>query len=142
MPANRSPHRTRIHRVADQIRRELSDLLGHKVADPRLNGGLINDVEISKDLAYARVFVIVPAGGDKAAMIEGLEAAAGFLRRELAQRIRLRVVPKLTFTIDDTMEQAARIESLLSEAGMGGARSGSSVEEGRVEGTLGEENTP
>ena len=91
-------------------------MLSREVADPRLHSVLVSDVEVSKDLSHARIFVVAPADRDSSETMAGLQAAGGFLRRQLSQRIRLRVVPKLNFVFDDTMDKGARIDALLAAA--------------------------
>lgn len=107
---------SRARRVADQVRRELAQLLARDVADPRVANVTINDVEMSVDLAHARIFVAFPADDDPQVTMAGLDAASGFLRRRLAPEIRLRVVPTLKFIHDTSMDNADRIEQLLAAA--------------------------
>ena len=76
---------TRARRVGDQIRRDLAELISREVADPRVRGALVSDVEVSRDLAHANVYIICPADNDSAACLEGLGRANGFLRRRLAK---------------------------------------------------------
>jgi ribosome-binding factor A len=107
----------RTERVNDLIRDELSDLLLREVRDPRL-GGLISitQVEVSPDLANARVFVSVMAdAAEQQEAIRALNAAAAFFHRELKKRIDIRRVPFLTFKLDTSIEQGARILSLINE---------------------------
>lgn len=106
----------RPRRVGDQIRRELAELLAREVADPRLSGVVINDVEVSRDLANARIYFVTPTGSVPEQVVDGLRAATGFLRRALAGRLRLRIVPQLRFERDTTMDSAERIEQLLAAA--------------------------
>lgn len=106
----------RPRRVGDLIRRELAELLAREVADPRLAGVVVSDVEVSRDLAHARIYVFVPTGSEAEQVMAGLRAAGGFLRRALAPRLRLRVVPHLHFDQDTSMDNADRIDALLAEA--------------------------
>ena len=103
-------------RVADQIRRELGDLLLREVSDPGLAGLVISDVEVSRDLAHAKVYYLAPGGADPAEREKALARAAGFLRRKLGERLRLRLVPELVFRPDTTLDTASRIEHLLETA--------------------------
>lgn len=83
----------------------------------------LSGVEVSRDFSHARVFVSVI--GDDAVVeeaIEGLEHAAGFFRRELGRRMRLRVIPQLHFIHDTSMEEGAHIEELLAKAARGTPR--------------------
>ncbi len=108
---------SRTLRVAEQIRRELAELIRNEVKDPRVGMVTISDVEVSKDLAHAKVFFSVLGNeSDAAASAEGLHRAAGFLRRELGKVMRLRVVPELRFVYDDTQERGTRLSALIDRA--------------------------
>jgi ribosome-binding factor A len=107
----------RTERINDLIRDELSDLLLREVNDPRLSGLIsITHVDVSPDLNNARVFVSVmdDAERQKEAMT-ALNAAAAFFHRELKRRMQIRRVPFLTFRLDTSIEQGARILSLMEE---------------------------
>jgi ribosome-binding factor A len=105
---------SRARRVGDQIQRELSTLLSREVSDPRVYGTTVSEVEVSPDLGHARIFVTVPLGGDSATVMEGMNAANAYLRRGLAARLRLRVMPTLKFIEDTTMDNAEHIAHLLA----------------------------
>ena len=107
---------TRARRVGDQIRRELSQMLARSVADPRVEGVMVSDVELSRDLAHATVFVFCPMGSNQAECLSGLQSASGYLRRQVAREIRLRHVPQLHFKIDDTLDHAAHMDALIARA--------------------------
>ena len=98
-------------RVATLIRNILSTLLMTEVTDPALESVTDTDVKIDREFEYADVYVY--ALDDQAEVMAGLARANGYLRRELAQRIRLRNVPVLHFHWDATMERGERIDSLL-----------------------------
>lgn len=98
-------------RVATLIRNILSTLLMTEVTDPALESVTVTDVKIDHEFEYADVYVY--ALDDQAEVMAGLARANGYLRRELAQRIRLRNVPVLHFHWDVTMERGERIDSLL-----------------------------
>jgi ribosome-binding factor A len=107
---------SRTARISEQLRRELSALIQREVKDPRVGMVTITGIEVSKDLAHARVyFSVLPneavKPGDTGA---ALNHAAGFLRHALAHRLALRAVPALRFIYDETPEHAARIEALLT----------------------------
>lgn len=104
-------------RVADQIQRELAVLIRDQVKDPRMGMVSISGVEVSRDMAHAKVYVSVL--GDEQAAADSLEAlnhAAGFLRRELGRSMRLRTVPQLRFIHDRSLEEGARMSALIDEA--------------------------
>lgn len=104
----------RTERVADLIRRELSDLFMNKMRDPRMGFVSITDVEVSPDLGHAVVFLSSLDGAEKRIeIVKVLSNAAPFLRRELAPRLGLREVPTLRFVYDESIERGARIEDIL-----------------------------
>ena len=107
----------RSRRIAEQIQRELSDIIRLELKDPRVGMITITDVEVSQDHAYAKVFFTVL--GDAAKVEEtvfALEHAAGFLRSQLARRIKLRIIPQLQFKYDASVERGARLSQLIDAA--------------------------
>jgi ribosome-binding factor A len=104
----------RQERVSERIHHEISDLLQNEIRDPRLAYVTVTGVEISPDLQLATVFVT--ALGDheaRAAAVTALEGAAGYIRRELAQRLQMRVTPAVRFVLDESWERGARLDALL-----------------------------
>jgi ribosome-binding factor A len=107
-------HSKRQKRVADQLREILSELLTTEVRDPRLEGVTVMEVEVDRELMYATVYVSSLAGDDaRDSVVDALESARGFLRRELGKRMRLMRTPELRFSWDETMAYGDRIERLL-----------------------------
>jgi ribosome-binding factor A len=107
----------RSQRVAEQVQRELAALIRREIKDPRVELVTVTAVEVSKDLAYAKVFV--SSLGDtqpRADLITALTHAAGFLRHELGKALRLRIIPELRFVYDETQERAAKLEALIARA--------------------------
>ena len=108
----------RIQRLNDQLRDEISQLiLRGEVKDPRVNTFLsINRVEVTNDLSYAKVFVssFLP-DGDLKHGVSGLNAAAGFIQREIAKKLRIRQFPKLTFVVDSGMKAGFKMVQKLNE---------------------------
>ncbi len=87
-----------------------------ELADPRLSGISITDVKVDRELAFADIYVSAVEGHERAKeVIAGLEHASGFLRRALAERVDLRVFPRLRYHWDPTPERADHIERLLAE---------------------------
>jgi ribosome-binding factor A len=106
----------RLARLNEQLRRELSDLIQRQVRDPRVGHVTITGVDIARDLGSARVFVRVQGTSDERDVsLEGLTAAAPFLRTELGRVLHVRRVPELRFQPDRSYEHAQRIEQVLSE---------------------------
>jgi ribosome-binding factor A len=110
------PSGLRLQRIADRIRQEISDMLIREINDPRLKLIYITDVKVDKELAYADVYVSALEGHTRSAeILAGMESASGFLRRALADRIELRVFPRLRFHWDPTPENADHIEKVLAD---------------------------
>ena len=112
------PDDRRIHRLNDQIRDELAELLSREAKDPRLFGGIISitGVQTAPDLSTCRIFVSI-LGDEKEAeeTFKHVQRAASFFRRELAARLNLRRTPELDFRLDRSIAAGARIEELLRE---------------------------
>ena len=107
----------RLRRVADQIQRELSELLRAELRDPRVGMITLTGVEVSPDLAYAKIFFTTLADAESLTRIEaGLEQAAGFLRVRLGRRLRLRVTPEIRFMHDASVERGVRLSQLIDAA--------------------------
>ena len=111
----------RIERVNTLIRRELSELIQRQLRDPRITGFLsVTAVETSPDLKYAKIYVSgMDVEGDTKVVADVLNAAAGFLRTELATKIRLRRMPELSFFWDSSIERGDRILRLIDEVNKG-----------------------
>lgn len=105
----------RLKRLNEQLKRELSDLIRTRVRDPRVGTVTITGVDVAADLGSARIYVRALEGEDLEASIEGLHAAAPFLRTELGRILRVRRVPELRFQVDRSYGAARRIEQVLSE---------------------------
>jgi ribosome-binding factor A len=107
----------RIERVNHLIRQEVSQLLQRQVKDPRLGSFVtVTEVATSSDLKYARIYVSrIGSGDEKQETLDGLAAAAGFLRNELAKRLELRRIPELRFQWDNSIERGARLLDLIDE---------------------------
>jgi len=107
---------SRTDRIAEQIKRELATLIRNHVKDPRVGMVAILDVNVTKDLAQAKVyFDTLDAESHKDCEI-GLNRAAGFLRRELGRTIQLRATPSLKFIYDDTELKANQLSHIIDKA--------------------------
>jgi len=106
----------RSERVAGQIRRDLAKLIQTEIKDPEVGFISLSDVEVTRDLSHAKVFIKVfnPETADTS--IKALRRAAAFLRRRLGQELRLRHVPELHFVHDDSVEQGSHIDELIAKA--------------------------
>jgi ribosome-binding factor A len=107
-------------RVSELVHIRLSNLLERKIKDPRLDMVTITDVVVTPDAARADVYFSA-LGGEEAQedAQEGLESAAGYLRRELGRELRLRNIPELVFHYDRSVERGERISAILDELGLG-----------------------
>lgn len=108
---------SRSRRVGEQIQRELAELIQRELSDPRLGMVTVSAVEVSRDLAVAKVyFTVLNPGHDVKQTLDGLNHAIGFLRRELGRRMKLRVVPELRFQYDSSIEEGSRLSALIDKA--------------------------
>ncbi len=105
----------RNRRVAEQIRQELASILLREMKDPRVAGVSFTACDDTTDLEHAKVW-FTRYGGNHEGAREGLTRAAGFLRSELAKRMSLRTVPKLSFVYDASIERGAHLSELIDKA--------------------------
>jgi ribosome-binding factor A len=106
----------RPQRIGDLIQRELSDLLAREVRDPRVGMVTITSVDVSPDMSHAKVFFTLLEKSNLEAVMEGLSRAAGFLRSQLARRVKLYSIPELRFQYDESVERADRLSRLIDAA--------------------------
>ncbi|MEE9222019.1 MAG: 30S ribosome-binding factor RbfA [Nitrosomonadaceae bacterium] len=108
---------SRTLRIADQIQRELADLIRNELKDRRVGMITLTDVEVSQDYAHAKIFyTTLGSKEDNFLTDKGLEHATGFLRSQLSHRLRLRVVPQLHFIYDESVERGIRLSQLIDKA--------------------------
>lgn len=106
----------RPERLAEAIKKEVSEMLTEELKDPRIGFCSITSVEVSKDLRYANIYISVfGEAAERQASLEGLKKAHGFIRGELAKRIRLRYTPEITFKLDESIERGTRLIALMNE---------------------------
>ena len=108
MPANRTA------RINEEFLRTMTAILPD-IKDPRVKDCFVSVLrcEVSSDMKYAKVFISLLGEGDPKALLKGLESSAGFIKREIGQRMRLRAMPELRFVIDDSIEQGAKMSELM-----------------------------
>ncbi|KON79740.1 30S ribosome-binding factor RbfA [Azoarcus sp. PA01] len=107
---------SRSQRVAEQIRRELAELIRLEVKDPRVGFITLTDVEITPDYAHAKVFFTSMKGEEGLdEILTGLRRASGFLRRELGKRVRIHTLPELHFNYDSSVERGSRMSQLIDQ---------------------------
>ena len=106
----------RAKQVAEQMKKELSDIISRRIKDPRVGFVTVTDVEVTGDLQQAKVYISVL--GDekkKEESLIGLNKAKGFIRSEIGKRIRLRKTPEISFEFDQSIDYGNRIETLLNQ---------------------------
>lgn len=113
--ARKSATPNRAFKVADQIQRDLTELIARELKDPRVGMVTIQAVEVTPDYAHAKVF-FSQLQGDPEQTLEGLSQAAGFLRAGLFKRLHIHTVPTLHFVFDRTTERAADMNALIAQA--------------------------
>jgi ribosome-binding factor A len=113
--ARKSSKPNRGFQVADQIQRDLAELIARELKDPRVGMVTINAVEVTPDYAHAKVFFSLLTGNPEETLA-GLNTAAGFLRAALFKRLHIHTVPTLHFVFDRTTERAADMNALISKA--------------------------
>ncbi len=111
---------SRSQRVSQQIQKEVAIILQREVKDPRIGMVTVSGVDVSRDLAYAKVFVTLlnNEGNDDGVQesLEGLKEASGYIRQLLGKALRLRIVPELQFAYDNSLVEGLRMSGLVSKA--------------------------
>jgi len=115
MPARKSATPNRAFKVADQIQRDLTELIARELKDPRVGMVTIQSVEVTPDYAHAKVYFSLLVGDPEQTTL-GLNQAAGFLRNGLFKRLHIHTVPTLHFQFDRTTERAADMNALIAKA--------------------------
>jgi ribosome-binding factor A len=106
----------RAHRVGEQMKKELGEIIGRKIKDPRIGFVTVTDVQVTGDLQQATVYISV-LGDEKQRenTLLGLAKAKGFIRSEIGQRIRLRKTPEIIFEFDESIDYGNKIDTLLHQ---------------------------
>ncbi|WP_374384430.1 30S ribosome-binding factor RbfA [Dongia sp.] len=105
-------------RIGEELRHALAEIIAdNSLSDPDLVGRMVTvtSVKISPDLRNATIFILPFGGGDAEIVVRALNRAAGYFRGELAHAVEMRVSPQLRFKIDDSFDEASRIEKLLHD---------------------------
>ena len=112
-----SPTNHRHERVGEEIAHEINAMLAGELKDPRLEGMVVvSEVRVQPDMKHARVFVSMRGSSkEQTDAIKALEHAAGYIRSEIIERLQLRRLPELHFTLDLSQEHVERIEQLLRD---------------------------
>ncbi len=107
---------SRNQRMAEQIRRDLSEIIRDELKDPRMGFLSLTEVRLTKDLSQALVFASILEQDKQQETMDTLHRAAGFLRSSLAERMRARTVPVIKFIHDDSLQKGAEMEALIQKA--------------------------
>ena len=107
---------SRSKRMAEQLRRELAEIVRDEIKDPRLGFVSFTEIRMSRDLSHAVVYCSVLNSESQDEAIEVLNHAVGFIRKEIARRIRARIVPTLKFVADESVIRGEAMDELISEA--------------------------
>ena len=108
---------SRAQRIAEQIQREMAELIRLELKDPRVGLVTITGVEVTQDYEHAKVFFTLLGEAQQAAdSLVGLQRAAGFLRSQLSRRMQLRIIPQLHFIYDESVERGIHLSKLIDEA--------------------------
>lgn len=110
-------NKRRISRISEEMRKVISELLSRGIKDPRISPlTSVTKVEVTNDLSYAFIYVSVLGNDeDKANTIKGLQSAKGYIKREIGNRIDLRILPELVFRLDESIEQGIYISQLIDK---------------------------
>ena len=110
MPKNE----TRLNRINEELKKELSQVLNYELKNPNVTGMLsVTKVKITPDFKYAKVYVSILNSKNIKKTLEGLKESSGFIRSRLAKTVNLRITPELYFEIDDSLEHGAKIDAIL-----------------------------
>ena len=104
----------RTRQLDETVKQALAEIIERQVTDPRLEFVTITGVSVTRDMRYCTVFVTAHGGPDRYAdVLEGFESAKGRIRALLGERVRMKFLPELTFEVDDSVDEGARIDSAL-----------------------------
>jgi len=106
----------RANRVAEQMKKDLGEIVNQKLKDPRIGFLTITDVDVTNDLQQAKIYVSVLGDEeDKEQTLAALDNASGFIRSEIGRRIRLKKVPEIQFLFDEAFEYGTKIDAILRD---------------------------
>ncbi|MDD3114109.1 MAG: 30S ribosome-binding factor RbfA [Anaerovibrio sp.] len=104
----------RIEKIQELMKQEISQIILQEVKDPRIGFVTVTQVEVSRDLSYAKVYVSIMGDDEQITKCwKGLNSSLGFIRREVGHRIRLRIVPELRLMLDKSLDYSDNIQKLL-----------------------------
>ena len=107
---------TRLGRINEELKKELSKIINYELKNPNITGMIsVTKVKVTPDLKYAKIYVSILNAKDKDKTMDGLKESSGYMRTKIAKNINLRITPELVFEIDDSLDYAERIDTLLEE---------------------------
>jgi ribosome-binding factor A len=116
-------NKTRMSRVGEEIKKELSIVLQRGLKDPRIGFVTVTDVEVTSDLQLAKVYVsIFGSEEQRRDSLAGLQKAKGYLRTEIGRRVKLRHIPDFVFKLDESIDYGSKIETILREISTDGEK--------------------
>lgn len=105
----------RTRRIAEEIRKVVSNMLISGIKDPRITSMVsVTDVEVTNDLSYAYVYVSI-LGGDEESTLTGLKSAVNYVRREVSRNVKLRHTPQIIFKVDDSIKKGMYMDNLIKQ---------------------------
>lgn len=108
--------RVRVQRVAEQMKKEIAEVIRTEVKDPRIGFATITRVDVANDLQFAKVYVsVLGEEQSRQQTMDALQRALGFIRGEVSRRLRMRVAPELSLRLDESGEYSAHIEGMLRQ---------------------------
>lgn len=105
----------RSDRIADQIHKDVVNILRNEIKDPRINWVTVNEVVVNDDNTWATIYWTVLNKEDKDLVIKGLDKARGFIRSLLSKGFQTYTIPQIKFVYDESLDRASRIEELISQ---------------------------
>lgn len=110
-------NKKRVQQISEEVRRSVSDIINHKLKDPRIPQIIsIVHVDVTNDLSYAKIYYSILGDTEKRDETQdALESSKGFIKRELARSVKLRVMPELIFEYDDSLDISYKISKLIDE---------------------------
>lgn len=107
----------RTDRISEEVKKEVSAIIQNELKDPRLPKMIsVTAAEVTRDLRYAKIFISVLGDeSEKKNAIQGLKSAAGFIRREIGHRLKLRYTPEILFELDNSIERGVYLNKLIND---------------------------
>ena len=109
----------RTKRIAEEIKKVISNMLISGIKDPRITSMVsVTDVEVTNDLSYAYVYVSI-LGGDEESTLKGLKSACGYIRKEVSRNVKLRHTPEIIFKVDESIKNGMYMSNLIKKVNEG-----------------------